>query len=69
MDEIPLLGIQVLTISPVLIAAAAAISQQTGLLSSDALIVGVMQTQGLTNLASNDSDFDRVPGIQRYAPV
>jgi hypothetical protein len=24
---------------------------------------------GLTDLASNDADFDRVPGITRYAPV
>lgn len=60
--------IQVLTIPPVLIAAAAAISQQTGLLSNDALLVAVMQHGGLTNLASLDTDFDRVPGITRYAP-
>jgi predicted nucleic acid-binding protein len=60
--------IQVLTIAPPLIAAAAAVSQQTGLLSNDALIVAVMQANGLTRLASNDADFDRVPGLTRYAP-
>ena len=26
-----------------------------------------MQSQGLANLASNDADFDRVPGLTRYA--
>jgi predicted nucleic acid-binding protein len=31
--------------------------------------VAVMQANGLTKLASNDADFDRVPGITRYAPV
>jgi predicted nucleic acid-binding protein len=28
-----------------------------------------MQENGLTYLASNDTDFDRVPGITRFAPV
>jgi predicted nucleic acid-binding protein len=38
-------------------------------LTNDALIVAVMQAHGLTNLASHDADFDRVPGITRYAPA
>ena len=58
-----------LTIAPALIVAAADVSQQTGLLSSDALIVAVMHANGLTKLASRDADFDRVPGIARYAPA
>jgi predicted nucleic acid-binding protein len=61
--------IQVLTIPAPLIVAAAIISQQTGLLSNDALLVAVMQANGLTHLASNDADFDRVPGVTRYAPI
>lgn len=68
LEEIQKLGIQVLTIPASLVITAAAISQQTGLLSNDALIVGVMQLNGLTNLASNDPDFDRVPGITRFEP-
>ncbi len=52
-----------------LIAAGAAVSQQTGLLTNDALIVAVMQAHGLVNLASSDADFDRVPGLTRYAPA
>jgi predicted nucleic acid-binding protein len=39
------------------------------LLSNDALIVAVMRAQGLTNVASHDADFDRVPGITRYGPA
>ncbi len=61
--------IQVLTIPVPLMAAGTRISRQTGLLSNDALIVAVMQTNGLTNLASSDLDFDRVPGLTRYAPA
>lgn len=60
---------QVLSITPALVLAAAGLSQQTGLLSNDALIVAVMQDYGLVNLASNDADFDRVPGLTRYAPA
>jgi predicted nucleic acid-binding protein len=60
--------IDVLTIPPSLIDTAAQISKQTGLLSNDALIVAVMQANGLTRLASHDADFDRVPGIIRHAP-
>jgi predicted nucleic acid-binding protein len=37
--------------------------------SGDALIVAMMQANGLTKLASNDADFDRVPGITRFSPV
>lgn len=61
--------IVVLSIAPSLVAGAAVVSQQHGLLSNDALIVAVMQNQGLVNLASADADFDRVRGIKRYVPV
>jgi predicted nucleic acid-binding protein len=59
----------ILTIALSLIVDAAGISQQTSLLSNDALLVAVMQAHGLSKLASHDADFDRVPGLTRYAPV
>jgi predicted nucleic acid-binding protein len=62
-------SVQVLTIAPSLLANAAALSQQHGLLTNDALIVAVMQANGLSKLASHDADLDRVPGLTRYAPV
>ena len=68
-QEVPQCGIQVLTIPPTLIDLAAAVRQQTGLLANDALVIAVMQAHGLMNLASNDADFDRVPGLTRYAPA
>lgn len=67
--KVPQLNIQVLTVAESLVEIASGISQQTGLLSNDALIVAVMQACGLTNLASHDADFDRVPGLTRYAPA
>jgi len=61
--------LQILTVTPAHLAAAVALAQQIGLLTNDALIVAVMQAHGLTKIASNDIDFDGVPGITRYAPV
>ena len=68
-EDICVGNLRILTIPPALIVTAAALSQQTGLLTNDALIVAVMQLNGLTQLASNDTDFDRVPGLTRYAPA
>jgi predicted nucleic acid-binding protein len=68
-DRILHSSLQVLTIPSAMLGTAAALSQQIGLLTNDALIVAVMQAHGLSNLASNDTDFDRVPGITRYAPL
>jgi predicted nucleic acid-binding protein len=61
--------ITVLTIPPALLGSAATVSQQCGLLTNDALTVALMQANGLTRIASHDTDFDRVPGLTRYAPV
>jgi predicted nucleic acid-binding protein len=68
-DLVPQMGLQVLPLDFALVSTAAARSQQYGLLTGDALVVAVMQAHGLTHLASADTDFDRVPGITRYAPV
>jgi predicted nucleic acid-binding protein len=62
------LGIRVLPVVENHILTANALSQQFELLTGDALIIALMQQHGLTNLASEDADFDRVPGITRYAP-
>jgi predicted nucleic acid-binding protein len=67
--RVPLLGIQVLPIAHPAVEAATLLSQQHELLTGDALIVAIMRQHGLTNLASRDPDFDRVPGITRYAPA
>ena len=68
-DLVPQMGIQVMSLDFPLVSAASARSQQHGLLTGDALIVAVMENYLLTDLASNDADFDRVPGLTRYAPV
>jgi len=62
------MGLQVLPVTEALVLTAATLSQQFELLTGDALVVAVMQAHGLTNLASEDKDFDRVPTLTRYSP-
>ena len=61
--------LQVLPVTAALLAAGVALCQQLGLLTNDGLIVAVMQANGLSKIASNDTDFDGLPGITRYAPL
>ena len=65
----PLLRVQVLPVTQSHVESATQLSQQNELLTGDALVVVIMQANGLTNLASNDADFDRVPGLTRYGPA
>jgi len=69
LDDISQSRMQVLDVPLATLHRAAAICRQTGLLINDALIVGLMQQNGLTRLASHDADFDRVPGLTRFAPA
>jgi predicted nucleic acid-binding protein len=68
-DQIARSRVRILPAPASVLTDATAISQQPGLLINDALVAAVMQANGLTRLASNDADFDRVPGLTRYAPV
>lgn len=69
LDRICQSRVQILDVPMATLQNAAAISQQTGLLINDGLIVALMQQHGLTRLASHDADFDRVPGLTRFAPA
>jgi predicted nucleic acid-binding protein len=68
-DQILNSQIQVVSTLPENVLAAIDVSRQHGLLGNDALIVAVMQVNGLTSIASHDADFDRVPGLMRYTPA
>jgi predicted nucleic acid-binding protein len=67
-QEVPLFGVRILTIDPSWPDLAAEVSQQTGLLHNDALMILAMRVHRLHDLASADSDLDAVPGITRYGP-
>lgn len=68
-DEVRNAKVQVLSVEGADVSRAADLSAPYGLLSSDALIVVIMQRHNLSLLASLDPDFDRVPGLTRYAPT
>jgi predicted nucleic acid-binding protein len=67
--KIAQMGIQVLPVLESHVLQAAQLIRAHELLTGDALVVAVMQANGLTNLASLDTDFDRVPGVTRYSPT
>lgn len=69
LDEVHAMGVHVLPVDGTAVSQAADISSRFGLLNNDAVVVVLMQRHGLSRLASLDADFDRVPGITRYAPV
>lgn len=51
-----------------LIERAAALSVQHQLLTNDAITVASMEKLGLTHLATNDDNFDTVPGFTIWKP-
>lgn len=69
LDDIVTIGVRIVPVSAQDVLAAGNLCQKHGLLSGDALIVAIMQANSLTNLTSNDADFDRVPGITRFSPI
>jgi predicted nucleic acid-binding protein len=69
LDDIVAIGIHILPVHAQNVLLVGDLSLQHGLLSSDALVAAIMQTNGLTHLASNDADFDHVHGVIRYAPI
>ena len=62
------LPIRLVPVDLTIIRQSAELAQQRGLLTNDAIIVALMQRHGISHLATNDDDFDRVPGIQVWKP-
>jgi predicted nucleic acid-binding protein len=62
------LGIHIELITPDLLETAAGLSTQLNLLTNDALTIATMKKLGLTDLATNDDDFDRLEGITAWKP-
>jgi predicted nucleic acid-binding protein len=60
--------IRLLAVDLIAVREGAELSQKYGLLTNDAIIVVLMQRHGIPHLATNDDDFDRVPGITVWKP-
>lgn len=59
---------QILPADAELLYEATRVAQTHGLLTNDAIIVALMRQHGIMHLATNDDDFDRVPGITVWKP-
>jgi predicted nucleic acid-binding protein len=62
------LPIRILPVGVETLALAQGIVSSHGLLASDALIVALMNEHGVTDLATNDDDFDQVAEISVWKP-
>ena len=56
-------------VNEIIIRTAQAVRREAGLLTNDSLLVAAMREYGLSYLASNDSDFERVAGITVFKPI
>lgn len=57
-----------LPVAPPTLTAAAHVAREHRLLTNDALTIALMHEHGLTDLVTNDDDFDAVPGISVWKP-
>jgi predicted nucleic acid-binding protein len=68
LDVVRALPVRHLTMGLETLAGAQRMSNAYGLLASDALILALMEEYGITDLATNDDDFDRVPSLRVWKP-
>ena len=61
-------SVRVLPITQHLLISARRLGHELGLLTNDAIIVATMRAHRLIHLATNDTDFRRVPGLTLWTP-
>ena len=62
------LGIRIESVTYVHVHASRVVRQEYGLMANDSLIIAFMQKHHIRHLATNDKDFERIPGIQVWLP-
>ena len=62
-------GLEAITVNESHLWNSHALRQTHGLLVNDSILLAVMLDQGLTDLVTQDSDFEAVPGITVWKPV
>lgn len=68
-NKILALNIEIIQITPRIIEESQNIKKKYGFLSNDSLTLKIMEDLGITILASNDLDFNRVEWLNLYLPV
>ena len=67
-SRIAQMGLTVHNLTADTIDASVDVRRRLGLLTNDSLVVTLMAERGLTNIATTDQDFVRVPGLKVYSP-
>ena len=62
------MNLKILTVGLDALEEAAALCQSVGLLMNDATTVALMRKEAIVDLATNDDDFDGVPGLRIWKP-
>ena len=68
-NKIQEMNLTILSLTPEIIQASAAVRTSEGLLTNDSLVVASMRAHGLAKLATANGDFDRVNGIEVHKPT
>lgn len=66
--EMAAIPVQCVPLTAAVLPRAAGIAKDLCLLTNDAITVALMRDRGLTHLATNDDDFDDIPGLQVWKP-
>lgn len=68
-SKIRRMNLTILSLTPDVLIKSEAIRKSEGLLTNDSFAVVFMRDSGLTKLATTDSDFERVSGLEVYKPA
>lgn len=63
------MNVRIMDLTTDILAASAAIRDRHGLLTNDSLVVAFMEAAGIRNLATSDSDFERVESVTFRRPT
>lgn len=67
-EELAFMPAACLPMAPGILRRAAAIAIELSLLTNDAISIALMRGHGLTELVTNDDDFDDVPDVRVWKP-
>lgn len=68
-EKIGEMNINIIALTNELIKKSAKIRQSEGLLTNDSIVVAAIKDLGLSNLVTNDSDFDHIKWLYVYKPA
>lgn len=68
-NKIQEMNLAIVSLTPEIVQASAAVRSSEGLLTNDSLVIVSMQANGLTKLATSNGDFDRLSTIEVYKPT